>query len=706
MKTTITFILMLVISSHLFGQSVQKGIVMEYRERLSKRYLEGVELTVNNASSTISNKDGNFQLEFRTLKPGDPIVCRRIEKLGYEIFNKEAIEQWTISKGNVPFTVVMCKSEHFKKIRDKYNGIASQSYTFQQSIEKKKIEQLYKNHELNIEQYKKQIKEIDDYYAEQLEHLDNYVDKFARIDLSELSDTEFQIVQFIQEGNIEKAIQEYEKNEFLLKYLKEIDDLKELYTSEKLLKKEKEQNVNLRDSIYDSIKRQINTYLLAGGRENFHKADSLYKEVVNCDLTKWKPLTDYVFFGDEQHIFSIVEKYGNIALDIAIKNNNTVLKAVLYQLLGSMYSNTGRLDLAEEYFYAANEYFSTLQKTNSIYYTPAYLAMLNDFGLLLRNRKKYQESINIFTQTICGFKELYEVDSLNIEIGKAYIRSLNNLGAVEIQQKLYNSAQKHYLDAISVCAHDSIKLMKEMAMTCNNLGKLYFIEKEYNIAMQYYKKSHKLYHDIYQRNPNSVSMDLAMICDNLGETHINIKDYEEAVSHLKMAFEIKKEFYESANILPKELKYTSFNLGLSLSNLGKMHEAISILKDSYRIIYYGMNEVSKHQTLYEISAAIVGLCKILEFNPDIAIYAILAEDNLKKLKTLDIDTYKNIVENNNTSDYADQTVLWLGLIALWEVDQKEHIIQNGTYKLPDNQYMFYQAVPTVYEKIKEYGVIK
>ena len=167
-----------------FGQSTQPGFVKEYNERMQKTPLSEVEIVISNASTTASEKDGHFMLQFRTLKPGDKVNVRRIEKLGYEIFNKEALEQWFISRDKRPFTVIMCKSDRFKRIRDTYSRVSSESYERQLKKEESHLEAERKAGKLKEAEYEAALKKLNDEYDQQLENLDNYVDRFARIDLS------------------------------------------------------------------------------------------------------------------------------------------------------------------------------------------------------------------------------------------------------------------------------------------------------------------------------------------------------------------------------------------------------------------------------------------------------------------------------------------------------------------------------------------
>lgn len=89
-------IVLVTLMNVLYAQSTQSGIVLEYDGNNKKKPLANVEIVVNNAGSTVSDAHGKFNLNFRTLKPGDKITVRRVEKLGYEVFNTEAVSQFTI----------------------------------------------------------------------------------------------------------------------------------------------------------------------------------------------------------------------------------------------------------------------------------------------------------------------------------------------------------------------------------------------------------------------------------------------------------------------------------------------------------------------------------------------------------------------------------------------------------------------------------
>lgn len=202
----------------LFAQAKQNGIVLEYNERNQKTPLADVEILIRNAGSTISDKEGKFILTFRTSKTGDKVMIRRIEKLGYEIFNKDALEEWNITSEQHTFIIVMCKSEKFKRIRDNYFRVSSESYAKQYKMEEKRLESLKKKGEIMKDEYEKALISLKEQYEIQLNNLDNYVDRFARIDLSELSEKEAEIIKMVENGNIEGAIAAYEEMNLEEKY--------------------------------------------------------------------------------------------------------------------------------------------------------------------------------------------------------------------------------------------------------------------------------------------------------------------------------------------------------------------------------------------------------------------------------------------------------------------------------------------------------
>jgi len=234
------------------AQSQQQVQIVEYNGKAEKTPVQGVGLSVNNAGTTMSDAQGTLTLSFRTLHAGDPVVIRRMEKVGYEIFNLEAVEQWTVSP-QVPFQLVICKSDKIRALCDQYSSIASESYGKQLQQEKARLEEERKAGKLKEEEYKAELQKTEDFYAQQLENLDLYVEKFAHFDLSELSQEEQGIIELVQKGEMDQAIARYEQMDLLGKYQQASKEIQTIRTTQDSLTVIREEKAIARDSIKATI---------------------------------------------------------------------------------------------------------------------------------------------------------------------------------------------------------------------------------------------------------------------------------------------------------------------------------------------------------------------------------------------------------------------------------------------------------------------
>lgn len=234
------------------AQSEQRVQVVEYNGKAEKTPVQGVGVAVNNAGTTISDAQGFLTLKFRTLHAGDPVVIRKVEKAGYEIFNLEAVEQWTISP-QIPFQLVICKSDKVRALCDQYSQVASESYGKQLQQEKVRLAEERKAGKLKEAEYQEELKKTEDFFAQQLENLDLYVEKFAHFDLSELSKEEQAIIELVQQGKMDDAIARYEQMDLLGKYQQTSKEIKSIQNTQDSLTVIRNEKSIARDSIKATI---------------------------------------------------------------------------------------------------------------------------------------------------------------------------------------------------------------------------------------------------------------------------------------------------------------------------------------------------------------------------------------------------------------------------------------------------------------------
>ena len=298
MKKVVLTVLVLVTALTTLAQATQPCVVKQYNQKQQKTPLAGVQVEVRDAQSATSAAHGAVTLKFATLKPGDRVTVRRIIKPGYEIFNKAVIDQWTITRGATT-EIVLVQSSYFTQLKSKLTQSSTDNYKKKYEQEKAEKERLLKAGKLKEEEYRQQLNDLEDQYDNALKNLDNYIDQFARIDLSEVSAEEQRILDMVQEGKIQEAVLVYDSLELGKKLTSETSDYLELSrvikTTEEL-RSQKRANI---DALYESIYRQVSTMVLA---DKYEEATNILLSAMN-DFSKLfdeDPETNRPQFADLQ----------------------------------------------------------------------------------------------------------------------------------------------------------------------------------------------------------------------------------------------------------------------------------------------------------------------------------------------------------------------------------------------------------------------
>lgn len=266
------------------AQSVQQGQVLLYHGREAKTPLAGVSVSASNAGSVISDAEGLFTLQFRTLKVGDPIQFRRIDLNGYEVMNTEALEVARIAAqsdnggtSDNRLTIVLCSSEELANLRDGYHTQAAERYKQQLDKAQQEVEQLKQEGKIREEEYNQRMDDLEEQFNQQLQTLDTYVDKFARIDLSELDAFEQEIIALVQEGRFDEAIARYDDQHLTERLQQGIAEQRQLNNDLQMLDAAIEAKEEEASRLEKNIDKQIELLRKVGGEENERKIEELRK---------------------------------------------------------------------------------------------------------------------------------------------------------------------------------------------------------------------------------------------------------------------------------------------------------------------------------------------------------------------------------------------------------------------------------------------
>lgn len=564
---------LMAMSASLMAQSEQQISVLEYNGKEDKTPLSQVSINVLNAGATLSDDKGEATLKFRTLHAGDHVSVRRIEKAGYEIFNSQAIEQWNVSPQRT-FQIVLCKSDKLMALRNQYSQVASKSYEKQYKAELAKLAAERKKIKMLEETYQQKLLELENQYQQQLEDLENYVDQFARIDLSELNNEQQELINLVKEGKIDEAIQKYESADYQAQYRTQCQEISKIDRAQAQLLTIEAQKRSDREKVYQAIQRQITTYRLAGGRENFQKVTNLLKSVADADTTFIEAVREYAFqalhqnlyeesetywgiyirgckdypyeqaqayilLGDNsvvQHDFQKSENYVNQAISILKQfdnHNDTKLKAT-YKLI-NIYLWTDQIEKAKALQVSAIEECETLYKAE-----PAdYASILTDLY-----------SSNCRIHAFCG----------NVEESMAYGKK-----ALEIARTLDSS------DVLEIFIYLS---------ALGSVGQACYISENWMYLLEILQEQANLVDQLYQINPEKHVLDVFSTYSNLADIQLHINEIEKSEQAFQKAETILSEFIGHNTISDCYQQFTLYETGARLYKQKGNQEKMIFYRDA------------------------------------------------------------------------------------------------------------------------------
>ena len=527
------------------SQTSQPGVVMEYRGAKKKKPLGGVSIKVKYASSTKSDNNGTFNLLFNRLKPGDRVECsnkdRDIAKSGYEIFNRDALEQWYISKDGVPFTIVMARSKDMKVLRDQYSRASSTSYRRQQDKELQELNALRQQGIIKEIEYKRREKEIKDYYNEKLDNIDNYIDKFVQIDLSELSQEEAAIIELVQQGNFDEAIRLYDVLDYAGKISQLSNNIIKQRDAEDQIKSKRMQTETQRDSLWEGLLCQINVLEMRGGKKSYEQIDSLINTAVTSDSTWFAALLYYAQFMSEQKQYDSAINFYEKCLSLT---SDSWQQGQIYRAIGLLELELGHFNESENALCLAHDYIQALVQQKKIYYN--YYGQIHyDLAKMYATMRRYDKAEQHFLEAQKQYRALRndgddytrEMLSLQNDFGRMYLDMRDFRTALEMITATYSDAVES-LNTSPKDSKDYKRLVTEKELVAS-IGSNYGLANKsymnYDKAESLYLESLSIYKELYNRNPKAYRNNLADIASALSSLYAKTMDTQKAQEYSKIA---------------------------------------------------------------------------------------------------------------------------------------------------------------------------
>ena len=561
MKRAFLTLIILATTLTAVAQATQPCIVKQYNQKQQKTPLAGVQVEVRDAGSAVSAANGSVTLQFATLKPGDRVTLRRITKAGYEIFNKHAIDQWNISSNRQVFEIVLVQSSYFAQLKSNLTQSSTDNYRKKYEQAKAELAQLQKAGKLKEAEYRQQLNDLEDQYDNALKNLDNYIDQFARIDLSEVSAEEQRILDMVEEGKIDEAVKAYEALDISGKLRQARENIRAIDEGIEKLEDKRNQELQAIADLKERQQREIATLKLAGGKENYDKVARILKENALADTKDIVAVRKYADFAYNQKDFKEAERFYLICLNGS--KDNLYLLATFQNNLGNLYSILHDYAKAEEYYLKVLGIHTQLFTQNPDAYR-ANLAMThNNLGNLYKNLHDFAKSEEYYLKALENYTQLFTQNP------DAYRASLamtqNNLGVLYKDLHDYAKAEEYYLKALEnrtqLFTQTPDAYRADLAMSQYNLGILYASLHNYNKSEEYLLKALENKTLLFTQNPDAYRSSLAdtQIC--LGNLYSILHDYAKAEEYYLKALENKTMlFTQNPDVYRATLASTQWNL--------------------------------------------------------------------------------------------------------------------------------------------------
>ena len=592
-RTILTLIIIFATALTAMAQATQPCVVKQYNQKQQKSPLAGVQVTVSNAGNTTSGADGRLTLTFRTLKPGDRVSLISAKKPGYEIFNKQAVEQWIIAR-EATFELVLVRSDYFAQLKEKLTQSSTDSYKAKYEQALHELEKQKKAGKMKEAEYNQKLDELETNYQNQLTNLDNYIDQFARIDLSEVSAEEQRILDMVEEGKIDEAVKAYEALDISGKLRQARENKKALSEAKARIEEEEAQQEQAIKDLKEKQQREIATLKLAGGKENYDKVAQILKENALADTTDIDAVLEYASFADDQRDFKNAERFYLIGLNGS--KDNLYLQAVFQNNLGLLYADLHDYAKAEEYLLKTLENKIQLFNQNPDAYHYDLAMTQSNLGNLYRALHDYAKAEEYHLMALENTTQLFNQnpDEYRYELATTQ----GNLGILYRDLHDYDKAQEYYLKAHEIFTQlfkqDPDTYRIDLAMIQTNLGGVYYDLHEYAKAEEYYLQALENYTQLFHKNPDGYRADLAMLQNNLGSLYNSFHDFAKAEAYFLKAIENRTQLYRQ---YPDAYCY---DLAMTQNNIG--------------LLYYNHHDYSKSEEYF--LQALENYTRMFHQNPD------------------------------------------------------------------------------------------
>lgn len=306
--------------------------------------------------------------------------------------------------------------------------------------------------------------------------------------------------------------------------------------------------------------------------------------------------------------FVTAEKWFKNAIEIQIKDDQSLEYAKTLNALANIYADQGQIGQAETFYKIVLDIREKKLGKNH----PDYARILNNLAGVYQFTGDYDKAISLFNEVKNIFGSKNGMDSIE------YAFCLHNLANVYFEIGNYNQAELYYTSALSIreklngrndrqCAasinclgnlysamglpdkalilfQEALEIYKStvgennfyLAGCLNNIAEIFSQRKQFDQAEDYYIKAKA----IFEKTLGKESPDYAMTIDNMANMYFNKQDFKQAEKLYLEAFEIRKNIF---GLVHPEVANSLSNLGSFYTNRNMPLEARPYLSQAKEI---------------------------------------------------------------------------------------------------------------------------
>jgi Flp pilus assembly protein TadD len=472
------------------------GYVVE--QNSGKKPVPGVMVKARFANQTATTEKGTFTLTFQNAKPGDNAVLV-IEKDEWVIVEKSRLEvNLPADPFNYPHTIVICRADEWAKANQVNYQLLDKMV--REALQKQKS-QLNKQ----SQNYQKTIDSLEDQFIKTQGHLNELTDALSRVNLDDVSETEKAAYAYFAQGKIEEAVL-----------------LRGTLQSEKnlLLATQRLKEMGNRSTGSDTAIASIHN-LIALHRRNLREEINLAK--LRLD---WKTAEDKLKFLSD--------------------NDNSEHENLLQY--GEFLLSQNEFGKAQDVYDNCLKIYRELKTQNPRAFSPNLATVLNDLGLIYKQRYQYKEAEDAFNEALALYTQLNKEDGLsfNKELGE----TISALAILHGDKQLFRQAEGEFKKALNVVKpleKLNINIYEEVVSEVQvNLALLYLNAKMYKPADSLFKVALNILRKHDSLNVLSNQIYIAQIQNNLGNLYLGQDKNEAAEVVLQNALAVCKKYQKTS----------------------------------------------------------------------------------------------------------------------------------------------------------------